>query len=414
MSDKARPRLASANRAQLFLHPVDLDSLVAADHPARAIWEFVEQLDLSPYYDEIKAVEGEPGRPPIDPKIQATLWLYATCDGVGSARELARLCKAHDAYRWICGGVSVNHHTLGDFRVGHEEKLDELFTQVLAVLMADGLVTLSRVAQDGTRVRASAGAASFHRKKKLKKCLELAREQIREVKKQADDGSVNAREQAARERAAKDRKQRMEHALEELKKVQATKKTAEEKEAARASSTDPEARVMKMPDGGFRPAFNIQLATTTKEKVIVGVSVTNVGSDQKQVQPMLEQIEARTGERPAEILVDGGYVKLQDIEEVQNAETQVYAPEPEHRDGSAGGVPRKGDSEQVAEWRKRMATPEGKAVYKERGETAELVNARFKENFALKLRVRGTKKVLSIALWCAIANNLMRWIALSG
>ena len=413
MSDQPRPRVASANRAQLLLHPLDLDSLVAKDHPARSIWAFVEGLDLSAFYEEIKAVEGEPGRPPIDPKIQVALWLYATSEGIGSARELAQLCKAHDAYRWICGGVSVNHHSLSDFRVGHGEALDELFTQVLAVLMADDLVTLSRVAQDGTRARASAGAASFHRKKKLKKCLQLAREQVREVKKQADDGSVAAREQAARERAARERTQRVAHALEELKKVQATKATAKEKAEARASSTDPEARVMKMADGGFRPAFNIQLATTTEEKVIVGVDVTNVGSDQGQVQPMLEQIQERTGERPAEVLVDGGYCKLKEIDAVQTSGTKVYCPEPKHRDGSEGGVPREGDSEQIAEWRERMASPEGKAAYKERGETAELVNAQFKETFALKLRVRGIKKVLSVALWCAIAHNIMRWIALS-
>jgi hypothetical protein len=284
---------------------------------------------------------------------------------------------------------------------------------VLAVLMADGLVTLTRIAQDGTKVRASAGAASFHRKKRLKQCLQVAREQLRQVKKQADDGSVMAREQAARERASEDRKRRIAHALEELKKVQATKGTKDEKAKARASSTDPEARVMKMADGGFRPAFNIQLATTTREKVIVGVEVTNGGTDYGQLQPMLAQVEARTGERPDEVLVDGGYAKLEDIAAVQDGGTKVYAPEPAHRDGSPGGVPRKGDSQQVVEWRKRMASAKGKAAYKKRGETAELVNAQFKENFSLKLRVRGTKKVLSIALWCALAHNVMRWIALS-
>jgi transposase len=412
VSDKPLPRVASPNRTQLLLEPVDLDGRLPADHPARSIWEFVERFDLSAYYDEIKAVEGEPGRPAIDPKILVALWLYATSEGVGSARELARLCEAHDAYRWICGGVSVNHHTLSDFRVGHEEKLDELFTQVLAVLMADGLVTLSRVAQDGTRVRASAGAASFHRQKRLRKCLKLAREQLRQVKKQ-DDGSVTAREQAARERAARERKERVEHALKELKQVQATKQTEKEKEKARSSSTDPEARVMKMPDGGFRPAFNLQLATTTEEKVIVGVEVINAGTDQGQAQPMLEQIEQRTGERPSEVLLDGGYVKLQDIEAIQQAGTTVYAPEPKHRDGSAGGVPRAGDSKEITKWRKRMTSPKGKAIYQERGETAELVNAQFKETLGLKLRVRGIRKVMCIALWCAIAHNLLRWLALS-
>jgi len=408
------PRVVTADRGQLAWRTCDLESLLPAEHRARLIWSAVEKLDLTKFYEPIAARENEPGRPAIDPKILVGLWLYATSEGVGSARELARLCGAHDAYRWICGGVSVNHHTLSDFRVGHAAALDDLMTQVLAVLLHGGLVTLERVAQDGMRVRASAGASSFRREPSLKACLEAARSQVDEAKRQADepDTQRSARERAAVERAAREREERVTRALAELPKARAAKNKAKDKEQARVSTTDPEARVMKMGDGGFRPAYNAQFATDTTSRVIVGVGVTNSGSDMGQADPMRAEIERRTGGQPKDLLIDGGFAKLESIEDASAAGTTVYAPVPKPRkEGIDPHEPKEGDTPAVAEWRQRMATAEAKEIYKQRAATAETVNADLRTWRGLdRFLVRGSGKVLNVILWSAITYNVMRWI----
>ena len=320
----------------------------------------------------------------------------------------------HDAYRWICGGVSVNHHTLSDFRVGQAAALDDVMTQVLAVLMHGGLVTLERVAQDGMRVRASAGAASFRREKSLKACLEEARAQVEEAKRQADepDTQRSARERAATERAVREREERVTRALAELPKAQAAKHKAEDKAQARASTTDPEARVMKMGDGGYRPAYNAQFATDTASRVIVGVGVTNSGSDMGQADPMRAEIERRTGGQPKELLIDGGFAKLDSIDEASKAGTTVCAPVPKPRkEGIDPHQPKQGDSPAVADWRQRMGTAEAKEIYKQRAATAETVNADLRTWRGLdRFLVRGSGKVLSVILRSAITYNVMRWI----
>src|SRR3990172_7122798 len=331
----AEPRLQRPNREQVELRPVDLESLLPADHRARVVWEFVEGLDLAPLYAEIKAVEGHAGRPAIDPAILMALWLYATVEGVGSARAIARLCEEHDAYRWLCGGVSVNYHTLADFRVQHVEYLDRVLTTSVATLMAEGLVTLTRVAQDWVRVRASAGAASFGGRPRLEAFLAEAEPQVEALRRELHDdpGATTRRQAAAQQRAAAARRQRVAKALEHLPDVEAKKKAAE-REHARASTTDPEARVMKMADGGFRPAFNGQFATDTAAPGIAGVDASNLGSDQGQLAPMTEQLQGRYGQAPAEMLVDGGFAKHEDIIAVTQPEVgcTVYAPVLEPRD----------------------------------------------------------------------------------
>ncbi|MCI0655657.1 MAG: transposase, partial [Acidobacteria bacterium] len=234
------PRLLRPDRHQMRFVPTDLDSLLEEDHPARAIWEVVEKLDLSKFEEAITARGDQPGRPAIDPRILTTLWLYATSEGEDSAREIERLCEAHSAYRWIAGGVHVNHHTLSDFRVGHGEALDELFTQLLGVLNHQGLVDLKRTAQDGMRVRASAGAASFRREKSLNECLEEAKRQVEEVAKQAQEKGAGSapRRAAVQERAARERKERVERALAELPKAREAKTSQEKKAQTRVSTTD--------------------------------------------------------------------------------------------------------------------------------------------------------------------------------
>ncbi len=249
-SAKGAPRLVYPNRTQVELRPLDLEGLLPPDHAARAVWEFVESLDLSPLYAEVESVEGRAGRPAIDPRIYMALWLYATIEGVGSARALERLTNQHDAYRWILGGVSVNHHSLSDFRVQHGEFLDQVLTQSVAVLMEQELVKLNRVSQDGIRVRASAGAASFRREPSLERCLQEAQEQVERLRAELEKepGATSRRQLAARQRAAEDRNRRVQAALAQLPDVAAKKKAAE-KDKARVSTTDADARVMKMGDG---------------------------------------------------------------------------------------------------------------------------------------------------------------------
>ncbi len=412
----AAPRILEANRTQVLLRATDLESLVPGDHPARTLWLAVGCLNLTPFYAPIAAVEGGAGRPAIDPKLLLTLWLYATSEGVGSARELARLCEAHDAYRWICGGVHVNAHTLSDFRVAHRAALDALLTETLAVLLKEKLITLTRVAQDGTRVRASAGAASFRREPSLRRCLAEAEAQVRRCAAE-DDATVagrTARQAAAQARGARERQARVDAALAQLPAVRAAKKTEPARTKARVSTTDPEARVMKMADGGFRPAYNVQVATDTGAQVVVGVAVTNVGSDRGESTPMLDAVAARTGTVPPAWLVDGGFVTKEAIEAATDHAVTVYAPVPASRSARDPHTPRVDDSPAVGAWRARMATPEAKALYKERAATAECVNALWKDQRGLhRLRVRGRTKVLCIALWMAVTHNLLRWAALA-
>jgi len=410
------PRIVEANRTQVLLRPTDLESLLPADHVARTLWTCVGRLDLAGFYAAIAAVEGSAGRPAIDPKILLTLWLYATSEGVGSAREVARLCDAHDAYRWICGGVHVNYHTLSDFRVAHQAALDALLTEILAVLLKEGLITLTRVAEDGTRIRASAGATSFRREQSLRRCLAEAAAQVRRCAAE-DDAAVatrTARQAAAQTRAARERQARVETALAQLPAVRAAKKTPAAQPAVRVSTTDPEARVMKMADGGFRPAYNLQVATDTGAQVVVGVAVTNVGSDHGACTPMVDAVTRRTGTVPPVWLMDGGFVTRDAITEAAARGVSVYAPVPASQGPRDPHTPRPDDSAAVVAWRARMATPTAQALYRERAATAECVNALWKAHRGLhRLRVRGRAKVLCLALWLAVTHNLLRWVVLA-
>lgn len=409
-------RVLMPNRGQMEFRASDPDSLLPEGHRARLVWDYVVRLDLAELYAQIKAVEGGVGRSRIAPEILLALWLYATLEGVGTARGLARLCEAHDAYRWICGGVQVNYHTLADFRVGHAGVLDGLLTLSVANLMEAGVVKLKRVAQDGMRVRASAGAASFRRQHRLEGCLEEARQQVEALKQQvADDpGAPNRREKAVRERAARERQKRVERALTRLPQMQeAKRRQGKDPEQARASSTDSEATVMKMADGGYRPAYNAQLCSDTKAQVIVGVEVVTSGSDLGQLAPMLAQIDERYGYMPDEYLVDGGYRAHAQLDAVAD-NTIVYAPVPKAKEGERDAhEAHAGDSEAVASWRRRMATDEAKSIYKDRAATAECVNAQARERGMTRLRVRGLAKVKSVVLLFALAHNLMRTLALA-
>ena len=409
-------RVLLPNRVQLELRACDLESLLPEGHRARLVWAWVERADLSAMYAGIRAVEGGSGRTAIAPEILFALWLYATLEGVGSARAVARFTQEHDAYRWICGGVAVNYHTLADFRSAHGEAFDGLLTDSVAVLLAEGVVSLKRVAQDGIRVRASAGAASFRRGATLEECLEQAREQVERLKGQDDDvpAAVSRRQQAARERAARERQERVERALKRLPEMAKIKaKQGKPREQARVSTTDAQATVMKMADGGYRPAYNGQFASDTETQVVVGVEAVCVGTDMAQLTPMVAQVETRYGQSPAEWLVDGGYPAHEQIDQAAE-HTTVYAPVPKAKDPDTDPHARKeGDSEAVGAWRERMGTDEAKEIYKERAATAECVNAQARERGLTRLRVRGTTKVRCVLLLHALAHNLIRTLALA-
>jgi transposase len=410
------PRMREPVRDRIELRPVVLDSLLGEDHLARLIWRYVETVDLSELEARIKAREHTPGHPMIAPRLSLALWLYATSQGVGSARALERLCGSDDGYRWLCGGVSVNNHTLGAFRVDNADLLDRLLSEHLAALAKAQLVDLETLAQDGVRIRASAGAASFRREATLDRHLAMAQAVVEELKREVDAGSdaSNARIRAAKERAAHDRSERVKAAQTALAEIKQQRQKREEKRGngkkpkePRASTTDADARVMKMADGGFRPAYNVQVASVAGEQIIVAVEVTNTGSDRGLMRPMLERLEALTGHFPERHLADGGFGSAEDIEWAHDKGTEVYCPPTQSKHGTDPYLPRRGDGPGVLAWRARMASDAGKAQYKPRS-ICECIHARWRNWNLRQLTVRGTEKVRAIVLLHALTNNILQ------
>lgn len=418
-----KPRLRVAERNQVEIRYLSLDEMLELDHQARVVWTAVCGLDLSLWLSEIKAVERNVGRNKTDPRVLVALWIYATLDGVGSAREITRLCQTHLAYQWLCGGVTVNHHMLSDFRSNHGERWDALLTQIVAALRAENLVTMQRVAQDGMRVRADAGKSSFRRRRSLKECLNEARQQVETLKQLNEESpkDLTKRQRAARERAAEERQRRIEEALKNCEELQqqrekSAKRSGRKVTEARVSTTDPEARTMQFSDGGYRPGYNVQFSTDTPSGVIVGVDVVNAGNDAGQLPPMLKQIQERHETMPEEALVDGGFASKEAIEEADELGCRVYAPlKDEEKQRKAGKDPyarKKGDSEPLAAWRARMGTATAKAIYQLRCQTAEWVNALCRNRGFWRMPVRGLTKCRTVALIYAITHNLLTAVRL--
>ena len=408
-----KPRLKTAARTQVEMTFGCLDDFLVEDHKARKVWRYVEMLDLSLILGKIKAVESRPGASAIDPKILLSIWLYAFIEGIISAKVINRYCKEHIAFKWLCGGVSVNEHTISDFRSNHGEALDDLLTQSIGVLSHQGLIKIEKVAQDGMKVKAHASKSSFRREKTLKEHLKKAKEHVELLKKSLAEnpGGMSKQQEAAKKRAAEEDVQRSTQAIEELKKLRqqkinkATKRgesfTQKDKKKVRASKTDPEARIMKMPNSGFSPAYNIQFATETTEKVIVGVTATNAGHDYGQLAPMQDQIKKRLGYSPSDILADPGFLYYKDVEDVANT-SRVYIPcETIKTDKSPA----------LTEIKNRMETAEAKEIYKERASTAEFVNARTKTRGLTQFLVAGLAKVQVVATLFAIGNNMLVWMS---
>ncbi len=415
-ASRAAPRMREPQRDQIELRAVDIESLIGQDHPVRVIWACVEGLDLSELENRIKARGDRPGHPATSPRLLLALWLYANSDGVGSARALERLCNSHDVYRWLCGGVSVNYHTLSDFRVGCADLLDRLLAEHLAALAEAGLVDLDTLAQDGVRIRASAGAASFRREATLERHLATAEAVVEGLKREVEErpDASNQRIKAARERAARERSERVEAAKAALDEIKQQRQEREEKRGngkkpkePRASTTDADARVMKMANGGFRPGYNVQVATAAGEQIVAAVEVRNTGSDRGLMRPMLERLRARNGRLPKQHLVDGGFGSAQDIEWAHAEGTDVYCPPTQSKHGTDPYLPRRGDGAGVLAWRARMADEAGKSRYKLRS-ICECIHARWRNWNLRQFTVRGIEKVRAIVLGYALTNNILQ------
>ncbi len=412
----AAPRLREPERDQIEWRPVALDSLIAENHLARIIWAIVLMLDLSELENRIKARGSSPGHPTIAPRLLLALWIYATSQGVGSARALARLCESHDAYRWLCGGVSVNYHTLADFRVECADVLDRLMSEHLFSLAETGLVDLDTLAQDGVKIRASAGTSSFRRAETLQQKLETAQAVVEQLKTEAKahPEASNERIKAARERAARERVERVEAAQAALAKLKGQRQELEDKggngkkpKEPRASTTDADARVMKMADAGFRPAYNVQVTSAAGTQIIVAVDVGNNGSDRCLMKPMLEQLHEQMGRFPTRHIVDGGFCNARDIEWAHCQRIEVFCPPTKSKNGGDPYQPRPSDGEGTEIWRIRMGSEEGKAQYAIRV-ICECIHARWRNWNLRQVTVRGLEKVRAVATLYAFTNNVLQ------
>ena len=419
-------RFIRADRVQTRWDVIDLEALLPSDHRARVVWEFVEGLDLSALYDAIKSREGEPGRPPPDPAVLMALWLYATIEGVGSARQLERLTQRDLAYRWLAGGVPLNYHGLSDFRVAQVDVLDRLLSDSVTALIAEGVVSLAEIAVDGTKVRAHASRESFKTGAKLARIAAAVEQRLAALKAEVerDPEASSRRRRAAQARAAREVKERAERARAALDRVRAEKekraKTHRKDEAKKTSEpkvslSDPDARIMRFADGAVRPAYNAQVAATPNEGIIVSVEMTDRRNDAGLAVPMVDDLIRRYGKVPERLLVDTHYATSEDIAALAAhaaGPVTIFAPTPTERDDVTPATlarrksKRAREPDSVKEWRCRMATQDGQEIYRLR-KLIERLNAHLKNHGFGFLPVRGLIKAKAVALWHALANNLM-------
>jgi transposase len=459
----------------MILHPMDIDRLIPEDHEARAVWELVGSLDLVTYYDDINSREGDAGAPAFDPRLLVSLWVYAYSKGVSSAREIARLSEYDPAYQWLTAMRPINYHTLADFRSTHGEALRRLFIEVLALLTKEGLVTMERVMHDGTRIKASAGRDTFRREETIRTYLTQAEAQVKYME-EASEEEMAPRIRKARERAVRERKERVSRALDELKKMVSTH--------PKASVTDPESRIMGQSDGGYAPAYNVQISTDAHEKAIVAVSVSQSPADQTLLPLAMEEIRKTAGVNPGQLVVDAGFTTREAMVTAEDTGidligsfndtnagwkaflrgwgiTEAFWPEKFHFDNEKNRyicpegklltyVSKKGEKGKttisyqgreckdchakpsccpkaskgrivsriendpcVVAFLAKMKTDEAKAIYRQRSEVAEFPNAWIKEKFGLRqFRLRGRTKVCIEALWACLTYNIKLWIRL--
>ena len=424
MAGRGEARVVVANRAQLSWDLINPDGWLAPDHRARLVMGFVDTLDLTVLYDKIEAREGTAGRPAADPAVLFALWLLATMDGIGSARELDRLTIQDLAYRWVACGVPVNYHGLADFRVAHADVLDDLLTKTLAAFLAEGLFDADEIVVDGTKIKASAGKSSYKRALRLDQAEAAAKARVAALKAEvdADPAASSKRTQAARARGLRETQERIEKARGKLAEIEAEKakrakrspkEVAEQKEA-RASLTDPEARCMRCADGAVRASYNVQIAATTDHGFVTEIMATDRRNDSGLVRPMFEASEQRLGRPIERVLADTGFAQVDDIAALGSrleAPIGVYIHPPKDRTDVKPVTllvrqkEREREPQTIKDWRQRMTTNEAEAIMKKRGRI-ERVNANFKNRGFGTPLVRGLAKVQVIALWHALAHNL--------
>jgi hypothetical protein len=325
---------------------------------------------------------------------------------------------------WLCGGVRVNYHTLADFRSKNEAAFRRVLQDHVVSLVAAGVVRLTEIVQDGVRVHAHAGRNSFRTRGKLKEIRRDVEARIKALSNELHDdpAATSRRQTAARERALRDRRARVEKAIEQSKAMdeqkaqsdshrskeqQAEQKRRADNDETEASATDSEATRMKMADGGTRPAFNIQTALDPRSRIVVDVMLTQRRNDIGLLPPMVDLIEAHYGCRPQRVIVDGGYVTRRDIDSLATRGVEVVAPVPSRgpeRDRFA--EPKVKDLPGVAAWRHRMNTDDGRAAMKTR-KIIEWVFARFRNWGLRQLPVRGGVRCESVFLLHALTHNLL-------
>lgn len=406
----AFPKVREPQRSQSSFRVEVLDDLIAADHPARLLWDVLGHFDLSPFLAGTQSAQGAAGRSVVSPRMKLTLWLYAIADGVGSARQIAALVRTDPAYRWIVGDLTIGHHALSEFRAAHGDAFDALFTDVLAELMHRGLIDLAVMAQDGTRVRAAASAPSFRSWGSLLECRAQAALHLTAVLAQADDPELTRRQKARRVAAAEDYQRRVEAAIAACR----SQREAHPEAVARGSTTDDDARVMKMADGGFRPGYNVQYGVVGDKmggpRTIVGVRVTNVGSDLGSLVPMVAQVEQRTGALPTAVVADSNHARHEDLAALLACGVAPIVAPPKPRKGATGAQADR--SAPIAAWRELMQRASSKELLRQRGGLSEFANARQKGvQRVTQVLVRGATKVLNVMLLGALSANLLQHAA---
>ena len=327
--ESAAPKIKPIDRSQGILRTVIVEELVPEDHKVRAIWDLTGRLDLSGFLQRIKSQEGRCGRAAWNPRLLVSVWLYALSEQITSAREIEERMEYEPALMWLAGLGEINHHTLSDFRKEHPAALNHLFAELLGVLSKEGLVTLELVAHDGTKIRAQAGADTFRREKTLQKEIDRARQMVEELERQGEtEGSGNARREAAQQRVARERSERMKLAAEELEKIRAGKEHEQERAEARVSLTEPEARLMKHGDNAYAPSYNVQLSTDAAHALVVGVDVSQCSSDGALLLPSMDKVKETVGQYPQTAVADGGFTNQAAIAGMQERGIDFYGSLP--------------------------------------------------------------------------------------
>jgi transposase len=415
-------------RHQLEMHLNTLDMLLPRDHKARDIWEFVDKMDTSPCFVNVKTFFGHVGRSATSPKILFALWLYSILDGNTSARKLEELCKNHNVYKWLAGSAPINRTMLAEFRSLDPMNFEDLLTSCLAVMLQAGLITDTDFAQDGTRIKANAGFNSYRREDSLQKLKEEIKEYLKqlEIENTACTNALEKRAKAKEARIATERLNRVEDALKSLEKARVSREengiknrevpTEEELKNVRASTTDPDARKMKMGEGGYRLAYNVQFATGLDSRVIFGVDVVTT-ADQGTAPRMMSMVHSRLRKLdmspPENWIGDAAYSAKADVNEIAEffPDCNYYAP-PKVKKGIDPKKHLKGDSEAIKKWRDMIDSEETEALYKHRCSTAEFSNAQVKNRGLREFSARGLFKVKGMAILHAIAQNISRYLNL--